>query len=671
MHARSLLLVCLALTPTAGGLTVELAAPEAVPLDGVPVAANVTLRDAGGPVELKAWLGGEGWQASRTWNGTAFQRSDHYAVTVDPGPDGRWSGRVWVQPNPDSANADRWRATDERLLGVRARAEDARADVHASVDALRMENRSWAATGPDRPVAVHRGGEQLGLLGSPAGRKAIAVPDPSQDRQICGPASCAPDPAWRLTRVGEDAIELAPDEGRQAGVLLMDGQACPLPAPEGGEARRIAWESLREEGGCAKARPNPLAARHLHRGQAVAEAPETPGRGEIVRDPVGGGWAPWRMPEGIEPQPVPTVPVEGQARVFATAEEGLDVLAQALSQARERVTVTSYLLTSQPVTDLLARTADRGVDVHLWLEPDPVGGQPDVTADRVQRLEAHGVHVHEAAGPSEAGLQHAKIVVVDSTLLLVLTENLTEHGFPSGGEANMGLGVGIVNASLAGRVESIFRDPGQSRAIAMDGWEPFDAPVTVLKAPENAWREQGVPAWLDEAEGPVEGAVLRANPRWGPRANAWLAGLVEQSRQASVELTFSGAPEGAARSNREALAHLQAHPDAGRLSGELSDPRAGTLHAKTIVTSEGLLVGSSNWGLGGALLNREVNLIVHDPRLAEEARSIVDGWDESPRLSPDVPMPAHVPASRVSAGLACAVAAVLSSTLGAGRWRRR
>jgi phosphatidylserine/phosphatidylglycerophosphate/cardiolipin synthase-like enzyme len=63
-------------------------------------------------------------------------------------------------------------------------------------------------------------------------------------------------------------------------------------------------------------------------------------------------------------------------------------------------------------------------------------------------------------------------------------------------------------------------------------------------------------------------------------------------------------------------------PGPGDLDARLSDPRQGTLHAKAIATPSAALVGSTNWGLGGVLLNREVNLLVHDGRVADEVRDL-------------------------------------------------
>lgn len=666
---RILVLLWLLVAPTASGLTVDLAAPEAIPREGTPFALDVAVEDASGPVEVKAWLGGESWQASRTWNASAFQRSDHYALALDPGSDGRWEGRIWVKANPDSNNADRLFA-DELAVGIRARSAGESADALAPVDPLAWNTSAWAAAGPGDPVAIREGSARLVELGAPGGSRPLAVPAPATGLDVCHGETCEAEAAWRLERVGDEDIEIvARADAKQAapGVLVADGQACRLPANATPRARwQVSLDDLDREGACRSATGSPAAARLLARGHELTRVPERPGRGDVVRDPVDGGWAPWRLPPGIEPEPVQTQLVEGKVTAFGTRTDGLAMLEEALALARERVTVSTYLLTSRPVADLLAQTAARGVDVHLWLEPDPVGGQPGATAPLVDRLQARGVEVHEAPGPTRSGLQHAKVLVVDSGLVLVMTENLTEHGLPSGSEGNLGVGVGVANATLASRLEATFQEPGEPRELEPEGWSDISAPVTVLRAPENAWRSSGVPAWIEASEGPMQGAVLRANPRWGPSANPWLDAMVNHSRQAPVDLVLSGAPEGAARSNREAVAYLEAHPRADELSARLSDPRGGTVHAKALATPQAALVGSSNWGLGGALLNREVNLLVHDPAVASRVAEILTSPEPSARdgfLPGDAPVPGP--------GLAGLGLAVLAGARLGSRARRR
>lgn len=656
------LFVVLLVVPTGQALTVAVNAPDAVLTDGTPGAATVTVREASGPVEVKAWLGGEDWQASRTFNGTAFQRSDFYALEVEPGPDGRWTGTVWVRANPGSSNADRL-AAGELVWGAGARTDDERAEAHARVDRWSGMERGWAAAGPNRSLRVVEDGDALLRLGSPTGVRPIRVPAPVDDLEVCAGQRCGPASGWQVTRADEAGARVqARDEAAGRAVLVSEGSACVVQA--GANASRVNLTAGRREEGCREAREPKGLAELFARGQRLVEVPDRAGRGDVVYDPVRGGWAPWRLPGETSPEPLETVDVEGRGRVFATESEGFEVLGDVLSRAQERVTVSTYLLSSRPVAELLAKTARRGVDVHLSLEPDPIGGLGEDSQRLVEWLRGQGVDVDLVEDPSDGGLMHAKVVVVDSSLVLVVTENLTNHGFPTDGEGNVGAGVVVANASLARRIEQVFRPPGEAREIQPDAWPRLEAPVTVVTAPENAWRVAGVPAWIEAQEGPVHGAVLRANARWGPRENPWLSAMVNLSRDHGVEVLLSGAPENAARSNRQALGFLQAHPSAGNLTARLADPRRGTVHAKVLAGPDGVLVGSTNWGLGGAVLNREVNLLIEEPALADDVRAIVEGRADEPAVAERVRAQAGGP----SAGL---VGVALAATAAAGlrSWR--
>lgn len=680
--------------PLASALSVDVHTPGGFVHDGTALAANVSISKASAPVEIKAWLGGDDWQASRTWNGSAFQRSDHYAFSLKPDEQGTWNGKVWVKANPASNNAQRLASEDRVKLGVRARSAGERASAMAELNPLDEERTSWAVAGPNRSVRIMSHGELVVEMGAPQGPRPIAVPQAREDLVVCGSQSCGPRPGLGLDRVDEEgaALRYPPNRSivRPPGVLLIGDRACALPAmglPESGPEEtakqplaagrdpgvrsggaRVTIEQMEAEDRCVEATPTADLAQLFLRGRLVSSAPDRPSRGHVVWDEATGSWAPWRLPAGAQPERIQTQVVEGFARVFPTRTQGLEVFEQTLTEARDRVTVSTYMLTSRSLADVLAQTAARGVDVHLWIEPDPVGGQPGVTEGLLDELRAAGVSVHEAPGPSRGGLQHAKIIVVDSSLVLVLTENLTNSGLPFDGQGNRGLGIGVANASLAGRVEATFRAPNASlaRQIQLENWRGFRAPVAIVTAPENAWRASGIPAWIEQQRGGLLGAVLRANTQWGPRENPWLTAMVNHSREHPVEVLLSGAPRGAAFSNRETVAHLAAHPGAGKLGARVSDPRAGTVHAKVIIGPQGLLVGSSNWGLGGALLNREVNLLVHDRGLAEEAGSIVAQWHEGDSFEPEAGTGVFVPSMQEAIPGPSAVAILVGVVVAVG-----
>jgi len=636
---RVLALLVLAVPP-AGATAPAVAPPGPVPADGTPFQVQVRVDDLPDePVEAKVWLGGGDGQASRTYNGTAFQRSDRYALAIEPGPEGGWAGDVSLHANPDGANHPDVLAGDEAVLGVRVRGPDGTATATREVPVLAAPDHRPVAAGAGE-VRVARTAEgqpvaQRAHHGEARGVVEVAVPQGFEGR-VCPAAGCPGGGELRLARVGEAraVVENAGDRPADlaTAVVVLEAERCAL-AGSLAPGERVTVAPAATGGGdrvACEERPDPArgpAGSLLRAGRLVDQAPDPPGWGEAVRGS-DEGWAPWRLPRGVAPAPVAAQPVRGAFEAFATRQDGLDRVLETIRGARERLTVTSYLFTNDRVADALAGAARRGVDVTLVLEPQPVGGRPDATDPLVDRLERAGVDVRWFGGPiHEHGLQHAKVVVADGSVVLVLTENLTHSGLPDDGGGNLGVGVGVANASLARRVEALFGQAGPARAWTPDGWTQGVARVALVTSPENAWRAEGVPAWVRQT-GRVDGLALRVDPRWGPRSNAWVDALVDASGERPVRVLASGAPASAREDNRLGVAALEGPPGADGMQARVADPSAGTVHAKALVGPEAALVGSTNWGLGGVLLNREVNLLVEHADVASTVAEVFDrAWN--------------------------------------------
>lgn len=680
--------------PLAGAVSVSVDAPGPVPLDGTPFDVHVRLEDAGErSVEVKLWLGGQAWQASRTWNGSGFERSDRYVLDVDP-TGGRFSGWIPLEVNTASANHEDLVAAETAMLGARVRGDGGVASATSSVATIEHPEHRLVGTPPGGSVwAITSDGQRVAHRTNLDDRARVleVALGPGFDGAICPEAACpadgslvldrvAPDRA-RVRNVGSASVDLATsvvvletarcaltgELGPGATVTVLGPEAEPMPAGDGLASAGSATDGdVREPVACPGA-PSPATSRPgrlWQAGDVVDAAPDPPGWGDAVREPWGKrAWSPWRLPRGVEPALVTAEHVAGGIAGFDTREEGLARVLEAIRGARERLSVATYLFTNGAVADALVAAQQRGVDVEVLLEPTPVGGLPDREQRIVQRLEAAGVEVRWFGGPiHKHGLQHAKVLVVDGAVVLVLTENLTHSGLPSDGDGNLGLGLGIHNGTLARRLEAHL---GFQATPVHDPWrpatyDPFEGAVTVLTSPENAWRDEGVPAWLSRV-GRVDGLALRIAPDWGPRQNAWLSALAEASQDRPVRVLASGVPGSVREANRVGLSVLTGDPSAGAIETRLSGPDLGTVHAKAILAGDSVLVGSTNWGMGGVLLNREVNLIVEDPTTAAKLGQVFDhAWNGSDVgrtafLEPGaLPVPGPGPALGVLAALVVA-----------------
>lgn len=638
-------------TPDAAALGLEVAPLPPVPTDGTPFEVNVTFTDLpSDPVEVKAWIGGEGWQASRTWNGSAWIRADRYALSA-PGDRSTWQTWIRLQVNPEARRHGDLQGDTSALLGLRTRQGDEVATWHQPVDLVHEPIHRPVGLAPGQTV------EAYGPTGALAARTSnpddepavvdLAVPD--DQVTVCLEDRCQSQGDLQLAGVGQEQIALMNPGDRSAdlsgAVLALEDHRCPLDGVLGpGQVVALSLGEASTEARCPGAADPGQTVELLDLGTVVDQA-TVPTWGWLTRDPgPPHGWVPQPLPAGAWPRAPEPLHVEGWSHAFDTREDGLATVLATIEGAKHRLTVASYLLTHGVVAGALARAAERGVDVSLELEPDPIGGLPDREEALVEQLQAAGVEVRWSQGPwSPRGVQHAKVLVADGYVVVVLTENLTHSGLPDDGRGNLGLGLAIANRTLARQVEALFGASGPGTPWQPAGWRPFEGQVSVITAPENAWSQAGVIGLVRQATGPIRGLSLTASPVTGETTNPLLDALIEASTRAPVQVLFNGVghEDRVDDANRPALAYLVAHPDRGDLEARLSTPAQGRVHAKALIGPGWAMVGSSNWGSGGLVVNREVNLLVLDDGISAQLAGVFDeAWVTEAEASRAVVWPA-------------------------------
>ncbi len=637
-------------TPDAAALGLEVAPLPPVPTDGTPFEVNVTFTDLpSDPVEIKAWIGGEDWQASRTWNGSAWIRADRYALST-PGDRSTWQTWLRLQVNPEARRHPDLLAEGSALLGLRTRQGDGGTTWQRPVDLIDDPIHRPVGLGSGQAV------EAYGPAGTLVARTSNPGPEPAvvdlavtdEQATVCLDGRCQPQGRLRLAGVGQEQVALMNADDQPAdlvgAVLAVEDHRCPL---EGALAPgQILTLSIGAPGTGARcpgpADPDELV-ELLDLGTVVDQA-TVPAWGWQTRDrSPPHPWAPRPLPAGAWPRAPEPLHVEGRSHAFDTREDGLATVLATIEGANHRLTVVSYLLTHGTVAGALARAAERGVDVSLVLEPAPIGGLPDREAALVEQLQAAGVDVGWSQGPwSPRGVQHAKVLVADGHVLVVLTENLTHAGLPDDGRGNLGLGLGIANRTLAREVETLFGASGPSTPWHPVGWTPFSGQVSVITSPENAWSQAGVIGLVRQTTGPIRGLSLTASPVTGGTSNPLLDALIEASARAPVQVLLNGVghEDRVDDANRPALAYLVAHPDRGDLEARLSTPSQGRVHGKALIGPGWAMVGSSNWGSGGLVVNREVNLLVVDDGISAHLAGVFDeAWNTQAEASRAVVWP--------------------------------
>lgn len=351
----------------------------------------------------------------------------------------------------------------------------------------------------------------------------------------------------------------------------------------------------------------------------------------------------WR-PRGYTPRAAVSVgPANATAFVLPDSPA---IPVETLRNAESRLLVAGYTFSSERVTSVLLAAAERGVDVRVLLDANPVGGITTRQAQLLDRLVAAGIDVQVIGG--EAGryaFHHPKYAVADDRAL-VLTENWKPSG--TGGHSNRGWGVRTEGGQTADELTAVFTHDVSGPDTR--AWSTFrrgrtferippangsfsnqHAPksvrarnVTVLTAPGNA--EQTVVGYLNEADERID--VLQ--PTLGRQENDLVAATLHAARRGvEVRILLSGAWY-VAEENAELVSWLDEWADRNEapLSVKLAEPgdRFETVHAKgLLVDDEVAVVGSLNWNRHSARENREVALALHGTEPVSYYREAFDG----------------------------------------------
>ena len=309
-----------------------------------------------------------------------------------------------------------------------------------------------------------------------------------------------------------------------------------------------------------------------------------------------------------------------------------------IRNATQRVYLAGYTLSSERVADALLAAQDRGADVRVLLEGDPVGGRTQTEAATLDRLAEGGIDVRVVGGPNARyRYHHAKYAVADDQAV-VTTENWKPSG--TGGQSNRGWGVTTGQpAVVEGLADTFEADAGWHDAIAWESYregrsfelgetadgrypsrfEPTTVPVErteLLVAPDNA--QSALIADIERADESID-VVQPTVGGWGEPLLTALRRAAE--RGVEVRLLLSSAWY-VREENRRTVDRFEAWADrtGAPLSARVAEPasRYGDIHAKgAILDGDRVILGSLNWNQQAATVNREVLLVLHGTAVAD------------------------------------------------------
>ena len=275
-------------------------------------------------------------------------------------------------------------------------------------------------------------------------------------------------------------------------------------------------------------------------------------------------------------------------QLFVEPSAGVTPVTNAIKSATHSVLVEVYLLTDSQVIAALEDAAQRGVDVRVMLEEHPFGG--DVVSPKVteQTLTTAGIHA-QFADPAYH-FTHAKMLIIDSATLYVLTANLTRSGLGGSSAAhNREFGIIDTHADDVAEALAIFQaDWNHTRPVLHDD--------NVVVSPVNARAK--ITTLIGQARTSL---IIEDEEMYDTASEDAL--IAASQRGVSVRLILPS------KSDIDAA-------DASRLKAGgvqlvyVSEPY---IHAKVIVADGALaFVGSENFSQTSLDQNREVGLLLAD-----------------------------------------------------------
>jgi len=363
-----------------------------------------------------------------------------------------------------------------------------------------------------------------------------------------------------------------------------------------------------------------------------------------------------------------------------------DAVANLLTSAQESIQIESYSFRSRELADVLLDRLNNGVSITLLLEGAPAfGGVTDQEKWIVRRLHDNGAQVLFMINDSANQVhdryknQHAKLMIVDGTTVLVGSENLSYPSMPADGKGNGTAGrrgVYLITDApgVAARARAIFAadaDPTRHLDVAScdtvpdlctapAGFEPaptpdwmtytvqFPTPQTwqgtfgleVIQSPENSLRTRdGLLGLLDRA-GPGDTILveqLTERLHWGPSQGTpesdpspRLAAYLDAARRGAAVRILLDEYLDESGDNAETVGYLQAiaRAEGLDLKARLANPAFLGLHNKMILAHIGgrgyVHVGSINGNEASFKVNREVALQVQSSGAYEYLKSVFE-----------------------------------------------
>jgi len=331
-----------------------------------------------------------------------------------------------------------------------------------------------------------------------------------------------------------------------------------------------------------------------------------------------------------------------------------EVLAGVMTEARTELLINIYEFTSRSMAEVVASVAENGTEVKVLLERSPVGGIHDTERYVIGMLTEAGCDVRLVGSNISAGMpgrfryDHAKYMVIDGGVTVVMSENLVPSALntSSSGSGNRGWGVVVWNEDLADHFKAVFEhdwgsglskievvpegylpsqegglvpsDPGSLENRSLDG----NGSLVPMVSPDGA--EDLMLSMIGETNDRLYIEMLSCSMEWGHLSNVEPSPVLDAVMEAArrgVEVKILLDDNFLSTSdNDEVVAYVNevATSEGLDLEARLAEVQdISMVHNKGIIADDKVLVSSINWVDTAFRDNREVGLLIELKGLAD------------------------------------------------------
>jgi phosphatidylserine/phosphatidylglycerophosphate/cardiolipin synthase-like enzyme len=323
-----------------------------------------------------------------------------------------------------------------------------------------------------------------------------------------------------------------------------------------------------------------------------------------------------------------------------------------VAEARSELLLNVYEFTSVSMAELMASMAMNGTKVKVLVERSPVGGIHDSERYVLAMLTDAGCHVRtvgsniSAGEPGAFGYDHAKYMVIDDGVTVVISENLVPSALntSSSGSGNRGWGGVVWNMELASHFKGLFEQDWLSGSpyigSAPEGYTPSNERelVPVPLTEDRVLEGQGdlVPlvspdgtedlllSMIDGTKERLYVEMLSLGMEWENLGNMEpspvLDAVLEAARRGVEVKLLLDDNFPSTSDNDEVVSYINeiASSEGLDLEARLADiQNISMVHNKGMVADDKVLVSSINWVDTAFRDNREVGLSVELEGLAD------------------------------------------------------